>query len=187
MKPEHEIIQELRELQSPLAQMYRDMPFCVPENYFNSIADELTIKLKAEGKFTKAHTFIAPHGYFECLPEQLLIKAKAASKPRFALSIPNLSLRQIKFAAAALLLISLSISTLFYLNQRSTNPAVVISKVKGPELIEYAQQNIDDYDIYMHVNHLVSTKLEDVYTQHLSSKDIEQYLNEAYPAQQLLD
>jgi len=187
MKPEHEIIKELQELQSPLAEMQRAMPFHVPDHYFDTLSDELNHNLIAEGKFTSANTFSTPANYFEHLPEQLLAKAKATPKNRFSIHLPNWTLRQIRFAAAAILLISLGISSLFYLSQRNNNPAVILSKVKGQELIEYAQQNVDDYDIYMHVNHLVSTQKEDIYTQHLSAKDIEQYLNETYPGQQLLD
>ncbi len=81
MKKENDILAELREWGSPLADMSRAMPFEVPVDYFVSrIQDEpLYAKESLKGLDTKDMPYGLPAGYFEALPQQILDIAKVES------------------------------------------------------------------------------------------------------------
>lgn len=79
MKP-NDIVKELQEMGSPLADMSREMPYKVPEGYFDTLSNNITSGLfeAATDTFTatKVMPFDVPQGYFDALPEQLLYAAK---------------------------------------------------------------------------------------------------------------
>lgn len=77
MKEQNDILNELRSLGSPLADMSRAMPFEVPEGYFNSFEMQLIAELSLENgsgllSLSKETPLPVPEGYFEELPGKIL-------------------------------------------------------------------------------------------------------------------
>lgn len=81
MNPGNDIVKELQELQSPLADMPRTMPFTVPEGYFASlsvasiISDEDPVL-----NLPKTMPFEVPEGYFSAFSVTSIIK-EAETEP----------------------------------------------------------------------------------------------------------
>jgi hypothetical protein len=74
MKTGSDILNELRGLNSPLADMSRSMPYAVPEGYFEELAAYIPETVKASeiqeipALWTKAMPYRIPEGYFETFP-----------------------------------------------------------------------------------------------------------------------
>lgn len=85
MNPGNEIVKELEELASPLANMPRTTPFTVPEEYFNTLNEALKEALTYEEEPTltlpKETPFALPQGYFEGFAASLI--DKVAEAPAF--------------------------------------------------------------------------------------------------------
>jgi hypothetical protein len=187
MKPENEIKNELLELQSTMAEMPSKLPFSVPDDYFKDLPKATLQHVKAFESLSEENTYALPDNYFETLPAKVLASAKQAKKPTTIIAILGWQSKTIRWSAAAVFLLMVSLSSVLYISQRNKNPEVILSKILLPELNEYAQQNIDDYDVYMHINTLVSKDNTDNYTKHLSTSEIEQYLEETDFGQKSLD
>jgi hypothetical protein len=76
-----DILEELRSINSPLADISRAMPYKVPESYFEKLVNEtLTTVQKVEEPETKpnwgTNPFSVPAGYFEQLSGNILAAAK---------------------------------------------------------------------------------------------------------------
>jgi hypothetical protein len=77
MKEKNGIVEELRSIGSPLADMSRRTPYRVPEGYFEIIANGIIDHIKlAEGDdpvlpYSKAMPYRVPQGYFEHFEEEL--------------------------------------------------------------------------------------------------------------------
>ena len=88
MENKNIIQQELMETAPTLASISRQMPYALPEGYF----DELPLSLLG-AVVPRQATFSVPEGYFESLPALLLQKAKASSvteEPQMEESFPVL-------------------------------------------------------------------------------------------------
>lgn len=78
----NDILDELRSMSSPLADMSRAMPYDVPEEYFNGFHELVNEMLIAEGKeiwnrnINKRSNQNVPEGYFDEFPQQMLVLAK---------------------------------------------------------------------------------------------------------------
>jgi hypothetical protein len=84
MKPGTEIVQELQELNSTLAQLERVNVFSVPEGYFETISTIILLNSK------QAITAEVPQGYFDQLADSILNKIKA-QQPTAAEELRQLS------------------------------------------------------------------------------------------------
>jgi len=162
----------------------KDLPFQVPQGYFESLPEQILAHVKEnEDKLDlgKVHPYSVPQRYFETLPQQILAAAKMQEKERRTKVIPlgdNLW-RFARIAAAAIFVAGLGFGSYEFLTNRNhPNPEIALAKIPANVIKDYAQLNIDDFDVYMNVNNLEVNKSADKYTQHLSPQEIEQYLDE---------
>lgn len=81
MKKENDILAELREWGSPLANMSRAMPYEVPAGYFETNQAEIVNCISNNTLETgnKEMPLTVPEGFFAALPQQMLEAAKAES------------------------------------------------------------------------------------------------------------
>lgn len=81
MNAANDIVKELQELNSPLAQWPRVMPFAVPEGYFSSFpVQSLMATADPVLNFSKSMPFEVPQGYFEALTARIM---DAVEQPAF--------------------------------------------------------------------------------------------------------
>lgn len=149
------------------------MPYVIPANYFETLADEIKSRAGA-ADLPKNKSFAVPAGYFEALPAQLLRAAKDAdrlSEPkviplrRFSIS------RQIRWAAAAVLVAGIGLGSYFSFFNTNKTDADILASVSSSEIEDYVQR------IYrIDAERIVSnTKVADL---QLDNNDIIEYLNE---------
>lgn len=87
MKQANDILEELRSMGSPLADMSRKMPFSVPADYFDSLPGEVQnnayfgeIEDPLPALWTKEVPFAVPTGYFQGLPESITAHARLSER-----------------------------------------------------------------------------------------------------------
>jgi hypothetical protein len=183
MKNESEVRKELKNIGSRLADMPQSAPFTLPPGYFEEFAPAILNTVKHLDKDEPVSVIAreipfndVPKGYFERLPEEILNLAagKTATTLEF---VPGPKVRIfrpafIKWAAAAVLLISIAIGSYdLYLRQNTTGTEKMLSAVPGNELHDYLQSNCT-IDIDRVIN---NNTLKDM---HLDNKDIVRYLDE---------
>lgn len=90
----NDILDELRSMSSPLADMSRAMPYKVPEEYFIDLHRTINELLQAEGKgiwvndISSQLSMGIPEGYFDEFPAQMLALAKA-EHPNIGVGLAN--------------------------------------------------------------------------------------------------
>ena len=161
----------------------RSTPYEVPTGYFEDFPGQMLSIAKEEDillPFGKANMLTVPEAYFETLPQQMLNAARATEKGHKTkvISIGRKRLLLIRLAAAAILVTGIGIGSYTFIANNNRNPERVIARLPENVIQEYAQQNIDDLDVYTYVNSMLSSNNSDKYTQHLSTQEIEQYLEE---------
>jgi hypothetical protein len=142
---QHEVLQELKELDSPLAGLSRAMPYAVPEGYFAGLAHPaLETARRADAVAS------VPAGYFQNLPQAMLIAAKAsdasadAAKPRAR--IITLSSMQ-RWAAAAIMLLALCIGGSLLLTKSDSTPQEDIATLPSDAVQAYVAEHVDGVDV----------------------------------------
>jgi hypothetical protein len=85
MEKQNDIIEELRSLESPLANLPRAMPFVVPVGYFEEFCEGLKVGISAEAHdhplmASKAMPFELPDRYFETFPARMTALASASEE-----------------------------------------------------------------------------------------------------------
>lgn len=216
MSEQNDILIELEQMGSALANMSRKMPYEVPSGYFEALGQSITenVRLSLQEdpilNLGKEMPQAAPDVYFEHLPLQMLQAAKLNDIPKTLLySVPqayfeNLPAEVLKkakgddnkqdfrptriiafsgrlrWAAAALLLLCLSIGSYEFMHTKTASPERALAKVPQANLKEYIKQNIDDFDAEMIVSNLQSTDIHNVQasSKQLDEQEIIQYLNE---------
>jgi hypothetical protein len=157
-------------------QWSKAMPYSVPEGYFSNMP--ATMAAIAEGggaqsfSLPKATPFDVPAGYFDALPAQVLQKAKAADKARmFRPQHRSLSFRSISWAAAAIVLLVISIG-IFEVSPSDRNATDnILASVSNNEIHDYLQQSYR-----VDVDRIVNNT--DINNIPVDNKEIVQYLNE---------
>jgi hypothetical protein len=156
----------------------KTMTQSVPQGYFENLADNILSAVKAEsimGISSKKMPFNVPAGYFEALPAQMLhIAKRAGGMKKETTRIPLVrhnSFRQIRWAAAAVLLICIGFGgyETFYIQPDNTEK--MLASVPNNEIQDYLQ-----HTYVFDVNRVVSN--EDINNIEVDNKDIIQYLNE---------
>lgn len=201
MEPVNDIRNELRGMNSPLADMLRTMPYDLPKGYFESFADGV-ILMKAgkkmpfevpqgyfddlaedvlfESNIPGRHApYTVPEGYFDTLPANILTKARQSdSKPK-TISIGISVWRNVRWAAAAVLLLGIGLGVYRnYLYQPAFNVQEELAAVAPDAIDEYVQQHIDEFDMESIATATESFEVKPV-TNQLSNEEIEKYINEA--------
>lgn len=125
----------------------KKMPFDLPQNYFKTLPERLTTTTSFAGSQVEQVNEV-PQGYFESLPERLTMHVKARNS-RKRLTIPLVSFRKIRWAAAAVLMICASVGTLQFVKARSAPDAVAarqLAKIDPGDIAGYVDQQLDDFD-----------------------------------------
>lgn len=159
----------------------KKMPFDVPKNYFKKLPGQLTTTSSFVGSNTEQdEEQDVPEGYFESLAERLTAHVKAQeSRKRLTISLG--AFRKVRWAAAAVLLISASFGTMRYLQLRNAPDAVAarqLSKIDPSELASYVDQHLDEFD-NDNIEAAVSANKVDVNStlSNIDEASIQQYLN----------
>lgn len=211
MKENNDILQELSDMNSPLAGISRSMPYVLPDDYFDSLPANIMagIRLDAiskampyvvpekyfvsfeaelakrineteEGSLPKTiMPFTAPAGYFDTLPQQILSKVKASQKPGAkTIAIGTEIWRQIRWAAAAILLLGIGIGSFkIFVKPQPLSPETALSQVSKSEVSLFVEQNIDDFDADMLAGNMSAGDIQAL-TKQLNDEDIQQYLDD---------
>jgi hypothetical protein len=200
MESVNDIRNELKGLNSPLADMPRTMPYEVPQGYFESLEDGITLMRAGkempyvipqgyfEGLATEIlfevnkpqqqHPFSVPGGYFDALPAELLAKAKQSDKKPKTISIGVTIWKNVRWAAAAVLLLGVGLGVYKnYLYQPKFNVQDELSTLSQDEIHEYVQQHIEEYDVEAISSGSESFEVKPAANQ-LSNEEIEKYLKE---------
>ncbi len=178
-----DLVQNIHSLQhsDPVLLSIKDNPYAVPQHYFEQFPAQVLAHVKENSGSLKASPFTVPQAYFNNLPAQMLDAAKASEhkKKTTILSLYGKPLNYIKWAAAAILIAALGFGSFKYFAQQQpvNSETAILAKIPDSVLNDYAQQNFDDFDVYMNVNNLVASN-NDKYTRQLSPQDIEQYFDE---------
>jgi hypothetical protein len=186
MDNNRDIQDELAGMDSMLAQASRAMPYVVPENYFSGFAAKVSQHIAGGGDYEAARdwgkkmpysvpegyfealpraisntmAFVdkkdVPEGYFDKLPERMLQAAKAADRPRRAIPFPATVFTQLRWVAAAVLIICISLGGyMAFDGQGDASPENILSSISQSEIQEYLQSTdrVDDERI---VNNTIS-------------------------------
>jgi hypothetical protein len=199
MESVNDIREELRGLNSLLADMPRTMPYEIPQGYFESFEgsvglmkagrqmpyvvpqgyfEELTTVMLFEVNKPEQKTFGVPVGYFEALPAELLVRAKESDTKPKTISIGVIIGKNVRWAAAAVLLLGVGIGVYKnYLYQPQFNVQQELAALSQDEIHDYVQQHIDEYDVETISSDAESFDIKPA-TNQLSDDEIEKYLKE---------
>jgi hypothetical protein len=208
MKKENDILAELREWGSPLADMSRAMPYEVPLGYFESNIKEISVYTVSDELITssKKMSFAVPNGFFEAFPAQILEAAKMESlefssskEMPFAVpqgyfeGVPGAILAQVKKPAgrtiafaprrwmrqAVAAILLVAIGIGYeYEVHKNISPEKQLASVPVKSVQEYVHQNLNDVDAEASIP-VANTDFTVVNAiGKLDKSDIEQYLDE---------
>jgi hypothetical protein len=157
----------------------KNMPYDVPQGYFENLPAQMLALAGEEPQLSlpKTMPFEVPQGYFESLPQHILEEARKTGKTTKVIPIPlgKKIGRSIRWAAAAVLLLTISIGSYRMLNPAITlNPEQKLAQLPENEISEYIVQNIDEFDMDLLENNIASANS----IQSLSDEDIIDYLDE---------
>ncbi len=186
MNSRNEILTELEELDSPLANLSRDLPYRIPEDYFESLAARLSAKTLIEtAAAAKAIPFAVPDGYLENLPEALLQAVRNAETPAQAnrtISLAPLWKRHLtRIAAAAILILAVSIGTYTYVQHAPAERRLSrqLEALDRATIDEYLQQHADELETESLEAALLATNADPaIGLSELSAAEIDGYLQD---------
>ena len=168
MSEENNILNELREMGSPLADMPRRMPYAVPDNYFEG-AEERILAVAGGLPGVKAELpYGVPQGYFEVLPEKMLAASKQADKgTRTVTFVPRM-----QWATAAVLVLMISLGGyITFRGQVMSEPEHLLSSVPASEIRAYVENRYEITEMHGSAD----SKLSGL---QLNKREIESYLND---------
>lgn len=171
----------INEINTPeeIPQWGKMLPYAVPNDYFNKLTSNIVAAAIAEDPalgLSKDTPLKAPAGYFETLPAQILSAAKASDVPKKETKVIPLNriiFRQLRWAAAAVLLLSLGFGSyqMFFRSQPDSTESMLAS-VPNNDIHDYLQHIYNRVDL----DRIVSSA--DINNLQLDNKDIVQYLDE---------
>lgn len=175
MSTSKDILSELQQMGSPLADLPRNMPYKVPDRYFENLPYAILDHQKDNIRLKHEPPYSVPQGYFEELPEVLLKNIKdTAVKPR------KIALYT-QWAAAAVLMLIVTIGGYNFLNYSSANSSIdtQLAQLSESTLNEYIENNISDFDTETIQNSYASNKDIETLIDEINENDIINYLNDA--------
>lgn len=171
MSEHNDIREELRDMNSPLADMRRNMPYAVPQGYFVQLPEHALATVAAgDNELTIKHDapYRVPDGYFEQLPATLLalVKKEEESERKKSIYVPRL-----QWLNAAMLAVIISFGGYIMFSANNNNPEQMLSSIPRAELKSYVQTRYA-----MDVNEVLREgNINDL---NIESKDIVAYLDE---------
>ncbi len=175
------LLSELKELSPVLAGISRKMPFAVPENYFTGFADSAHAFTDALPEtlsaIDKQLPYAAPDGYFTELPQQILSRIVAKPQAR----VISLNTRKwTQYAVAAMVAGILVLSSIFYLNKETVNPATASQEWVAKKLKNVSNQDLEEFiqttDINKEVAQMTNGEVRQMLSD-VSDRELETFLN----------
>jgi hypothetical protein len=168
MSEENNILSELQAMGSPLAEMPRELPYRVPDNYFEEAGERMIHFVSAPLEVKGALPYSVPAGYFDALPEKVLAASKQeAGTKKTASFVPRM-----QWAAAAALAIVISIGGyITFSGQAANEPERMLASVPASEIQAYVENRYGTGEM----RGAGDTKLT---TLQLNRQEIESYLND---------
>lgn len=165
----------------PMLLLPKSMPHHVPDGYFDGLAGNMYMLVQEPvlnmGRNTPNEV---PAGYFDALPELILQKAKAAEtgKATRTVSFGGVIWKNVRWAAAAVLLMGVSLGIYKYNgSQKTYNAQQALAGLSRDSINMYVQQNIDDYDMETITAAMNPADLKTA-TGKLTEEEIKNYLDE---------
>lgn len=155
-----EITEELKSMDSVLAELPRTMPYSVPEGYFGQLTQDIRAAVERDARFG------VPEGYFEKLPEQMLAAAKRADRKPLLILLAG----RIRWVAAAVLIVCIGAGSYMTFQGKPLSAERMLSTVPASEIQDYLQST--DRNFVGTHNNAELGKLQ------LDNKEIVSYLNE---------
>lgn len=164
---------ELKEMNSTLAQLPKEIPFDVPNNYFNDITNNIVEMVLANDFIEQqsANPYTVPEQYFSAFPQKInqKIKEETTVTPTLFSLYPLLKPMQV---AAAILIIIIGGFSFLHVPKNSISFQQQLKNIPDEVVREYVAQN-DDENLYNNfsVNSTYSFNK-------LSEEEISQFLEE---------
>jgi hypothetical protein len=176
MERKNEIPEELKSLQSPLADMPRSMPFEIPQGYFEALPADMLAALQGGEKpadSSDSMPYSLPEHYFDSLPQEILARAKQAEteKPKGR----RISLIFLRAAAAAMLL-AIGIAGYRYFSAQEPTATQQLATISDEDISLYLETQLEDMDTDLLAGRLSSADMAEL--EHIGNEEIIHYLNE---------
>lgn len=168
MSEENNILNELREMGSPLAELPRGLPYRVPDNYFEEAGERMIHFVSAPLEVKHQLPYGIPTGYFDALPESVLAASKQeAGAARRIAFVPRM-----QWATAAMLALVISMGGYITFRGQAVNePERMLASVSANEIAAYVDNRYGMVD----VRTASDTKLKEL---QLNKQEIVAYLND---------
>lgn len=185
------ILKELEEIEPGIPWPERFPEFNVPKGYFEGLYESVMTKTgKIDAEISPLHVvrqpFSAPDSYFDTLPSKILGRIKQEEKRSPVIKLPNRKHR-IGWAAAAVIAAFLAVSGLLSIPRYQPGPSNSISLSKQLALLsdqaieQYLDVNLNSANMNEVYNNLSNEDLQNVLTKGLSTRAIEEYLQDNVP------
>ena len=136
---------ELKEMNSKLAQLPKEMPFDVPDNYFNAVTDNIVEMVLANDFIEQqiANPYTVPEQYFSAFPQKInqKIKEETTVTPTLFSLYPLLRPMQV---AAAILIIIIGGFSFLHVPKNSISFQQQLKNIPDEVVREYVAQNDDE-------------------------------------------
>ncbi|HEY9176209.1 MAG TPA: hypothetical protein VIN07_00900, partial [Flavipsychrobacter sp.] len=151
-----DILRELEAINSPLAGVSRDMPFDVPQGYFDNLPVQVWHQANEEVLLpgTTMPHIVHPE-YFDTLPEQLLESIKKQEQKQPATRTNSISLwKNIRWAAAAMLILAIGFGTYRVFNPQPVSVEQQLQAISDEAIMSYVEDNIYAFETETIVNYM---------------------------------
>lgn len=159
----------------------KDMPYQLPELYFTTLTEVIITGIKNADLIAspaKPMPFEVNTTYFNDLPTRILTAAKNNDKAKTKIIPINPVHRTLRWAAAAVLLLSVSICSYHFLaNRAMQDPDTVLANVSKNDINDYIDLHTDYFNPLANDNNNDVPKL-DLQVSQFDNDDIVHYLNE---------
>lgn len=161
MSDSNEITNELQEMQSPLANMPRHMPYAVPAGYWENQATAST-QLSAH----IPTPFSVPANYFADMTARVVTAAKAQDTPARKIPVSP----RIQWLQAAALALIITAGSYIMFSGKANEPEQMLAKVSKTEIQEYIDNTTTEPEVLIADESLAALQID--------SKQITAYLDE---------
>lgn len=148
-------------------------PFFTPENYFDSLENEILIK-QLEESILKKQAFETPAQYFTNLEDTIISKTTVTNKNVKVITFKHKILKAIPFAAAASILLFIGLNSFVF--DASTDD-LNIENLNNSDIEYWLNNNeINDSDVALLLDEEILNDNEFSLT-HIKAESIEEYIN----------
>ncbi len=178
MASENDILKEPEDMNSPLSAIGKNMPFEVPQGYFDSLPEQVLHRACEKVSLPgTAMPHIVHDSYFDNLPEQLLeVIKKQDNMP--APVAKRISLwKNVRWAAAAILILAIGIGSYKIFNPQPASVEQQLQTISDEAIMSYVEDNIYAFETETIINYVNTADINAASLQ-LNTNDIEYYLQE---------